>query len=94
MDAMIQCGVPDGNPQNGQTKAQQIALGLFRNSFTTSMQKTTEDLRAGFKHYATLTVANGRITLDSNIKENIQAFMQWCRDEIRMGSTTILSHRC
>ena len=37
------------------------------------------------KSYSTLTVAHGQIRLTPGIKKNIKAFIQWTRDQIRLG---------
>ena len=84
-DAVILCGVDDNIGWNNQTQAERIADEVFNSDFRAVMEKTMEELEADLKSYSTLTAANGKITLNPSIKRNIRAFMQWCRDEIRMG---------
>ena len=68
-----------------------MARGLLSNDFATVMDKTIEDSRADFKSYSELTQNQGQIRLEPNVKRNIQAFIQWTRDEIRMGKDPTLS---
>ena len=49
------------------------------------MDKTSKELRTDLKTYSDLTIAQGQIRLTPGVKRNIQAYIQFVRDEIRMG---------
>ena len=49
------------------------------------MDKTFEELDADFKSYSELTANEGRLRFSPGIKRNVKAFIQWTRDEIRLG---------
>ena len=49
------------------------------------MDSTHEDLDDDLKSYSTLTSANGQIRLGPAQKKNIKAFIQWTRDQFRLG---------
>ena len=49
------------------------------------MLKSYEELDREFKHYATLTITNGKIVLNPGIVTRIKSLIQWVRDEIRVG---------
>jgi uncharacterized membrane protein YgcG len=84
-DAMIQCGVNNVAMFGGLTAAQRLASDAFGDEFTTCMDKTFEELEGDFKSYSTLTSAQGQIRLLPGVQRNIKAFIQWTRDEIRLG---------
>lgn len=86
-DAMIACGVDDtaANEFDGRTQAARVANDVFLDSFEMVARKSITQLMAEFKTYTSLTVANGRILLNPGIQNRIKAFIQWTRDEIRLG---------
>ena len=67
------------------TSAEQMANDLFIDEFGTCMDKSVEELRIDLKSYSDLTMNQGQIRLLPGIKRNIQAFIQFARDEMRQG---------
>ena len=47
--------------------------------------KTFEEVDSNLKNYLVLTLANGQIRLTPGQKNNLKAFIQWSRDQIRCG---------
>jgi hypothetical protein len=84
-DAMIACGVNDANVYDGMTPAERLAFDVFIDEFETCMDKTFDELDSDFKSYSELTVAQGQIRLLPGTKRNVKAFIQWVRDERRLG---------
>lgn len=84
-EAMALCGVDNAVLFQGQTAAQRIAGDVFHDDFDSCMDKTFTELDEDFKTYADLSVAQGRIRLVPGIKNRIKAFVQWVRDEKRLG---------
>ncbi|CAJ1941866.1 unnamed protein product [Cylindrotheca closterium] len=84
-DDMVICGIDDVTLFQGRTQAERIAYAIFSDNFATTMDSTMDKLNEEFKTLAGLTIAQGQIRLMPAIKKNIRAFIQWCRDEIRMG---------
>ena len=84
-DAMVECGVNNTDIFDGKTPAQRLAEDLFSDDFSTCMDKTHEELDSDFKTYSDLTQAQGQIRITPGIKKNIKAFLQWSRDEYRLG---------
>ena len=84
-DTMIAAGVNDTDNFNGQSSAERFAKDLFNNNFEDCMDKTFKDLGDDLKSFSTLTMAQGQIRLLPRIRKRIQAFIQWTRDEIRLG---------
>jgi len=85
LDALVLCGVDNVTLFQGETPATRLAEGLFSNSFMKCMDKTMKDLKEDFDTYSTLTVAQGQIRLIPTVKNKIKAFIQWTRNQIRMG---------
>ena len=86
-DGLALCGVPNRNVLfQGRNAATRIASDDFGDDFVTCMDITFEDLDNDWKTYSSLTVAQGQIRLQPNVKKNICAFVQWCRDRIRTGN--------
>lgn len=84
-EAMTVCGVNDVDQWQGQTKAQRIASEIFNDDFNSCMDLSISDLSEDFKTFSELLANAGRIRLTVGIKKKIKGFIQWCRDEIRMG---------
>jgi hypothetical protein len=84
-NAMIACGVNDEALFDGDTPAQRIAADLFGDDFSTCMDKSYEELNQEFKTYSDLTQNQGQIRLMPGTKRLIKAFIQWARDERRLG---------
>ena len=81
-DGIIACGVRNDDSFDGRSSAERIADELFDDDFQMCMDKSIEDLKSDFKSYTDLTVAQGQIRLMPGAKRNIQAFIQFIRDEI------------
>ena len=85
IDAMVACGVDNFYQWNGETAAARIADGIFGDEYDSVMATTMEEVVDLLKSYKDLTVANGRIVLQPHVNKRIKAFVQWARDELRMG---------
>jgi hypothetical protein len=83
--AMVASGVNDDAIFDGDTPAVRIAADLFGDDFSTCMDKGMEELDAEFKSYSDLTINQGQIRLLPGTKRTIRAFIQWARDERRLG---------
>ena len=83
--AITACGVNDAAQWNGQTKAERIAFDIFDDKFEMAMDKTMEEIDADFKSYSELPTNQGQIRLTPGTKTKIRAFIQWSKDQIRMG---------
>eukprot|EP00978_Attheya_sp_CCMP212_P028790 scaffold100335_cov31-Attheya_sp.AAC.1 len=55
-----------------------MALDMFNDSFHSCMDKTFDEVDQDFKSYSSLTIAQG-------IRTRIKVFIQWTRDELRLG---------
>ena len=84
-DAMIACGINDAKLFMNKTEAQRIATDLFQDSFNTCMNKTFDKVDSDLKTYSVLTLANGQIRITPGQKNNLKAFIQWTRDQLRNG---------
>ena len=69
----------------GNTPAFWFSTDIFGDDVTTCMDKTFVELDSNLKKYSNLTQAQGQILLLTGIKRNIKAFIQWVRDEQRLG---------
>ena len=85
LGALIACGVDNVALFMDESQAQRIADDIFDKLFTTCMDMTFKELDEDFKTYSDLTVAQGRIRLCPRTRKNIKAFVQWTRDELRLG---------
>ena len=85
LDAMILCGVDNVAMFMGETQAQRIASEIFDDSFESCMDISFKDLDEHFKTYSDLTAVQGQIRIRPGIRKNIKAFVQWSRDELRLG---------
>jgi hypothetical protein len=84
-DAMVACGVNDAALFDGDTPAERIAADLFGDDFATCMDKGFLEIDYEFKTHSDLTANQGQIRLLPGTKRNIKAFIQWARDERRLG---------
>ena len=84
-EAMAECGVNDTDLFEEMTQAEHLAADSFSDDFHTCMDKTHAELDSDFKTYSDLTQAQGQICVTPGIKKNIKAFVQWARDEYRLG---------
>ena len=84
-DAMVAAGVNDADNYNGRSSAQRIAADIFDDDFSSCMDKTHEDMESDFKSFSTLTAVQGQIRLLPGVKKRIKAFVQWVKDEVRLG---------
>ena len=85
LDALIACGVDNHALFLEETQAQRIADDVFDNVLVSCMDITFKELDDHFKTYSDLTVAQVQIKLCPGIRKNIKAFVQWTRDELRLG---------
>eukprot|EP00978_Attheya_sp_CCMP212_P037579 scaffold178764_cov38-Attheya_sp.AAC.1 len=83
--AMTACGINDVDLFDGDTAAARMALDMFNNSFHSCMDKTFDEVDQDFKSYSSLTIAQGQIRLSPGIRMRVKAFIQWTRDEVRLG---------
>ena len=74
---------------DGKTTVQHFAEDIFDESFDSCMDKTFTDLEADFKSYASMTLAQGQLQFLSGIKNKVKTFIQWSRDQIRMGKDPV-----
>jgi hypothetical protein len=84
-DAMVACGVNDAALFDGGTPAERIAANLFGDDFATCMDKGFLEIDYEFKTYSDLTANQGQIGFLPGTKRSIKAFIQWARDERRLG---------
>ena len=82
---MFNCSITDDVLFDGNTKTSKIANELFDEDFMSCMDKTYAELDDDLKSYSTLTVAHGQIRITPGHKKKIKAFIQWTRDQIRLG---------
>ena len=85
LDALIACGVDNVALFMDETQAQRITGNIFDDSFATCKDITFKELEDHFKNYSELTVAQGQIRVRPGTRKNIKAFVQWTRDEFRLG---------
>ncbi|KAI2507357.1 hypothetical protein MHU86_7077 [Fragilaria crotonensis] len=85
VDAMVTCGVDHDGLFMDETQAQRLASDIFGDQFTSCLDITFKELDEHFKTYSDLTVAQGQIRIRPGIRKNIKAFVQWTRDELRLG---------
>ena len=83
--AMIACGVNNDLLFHDMTQADRVSTDIFGNDFAACMDITFKELDEYFKNYGDLTVAQGQIRFTPGTRKNIKAFVQWTRDEIRLG---------
>jgi hypothetical protein len=84
-DAMVACGVNDTDNFDDDTPARRMATDLFGDDYATCMDKSFAELDDEFKTYSDLMQNQGQIRLLPGTKRNIRAFIQWTRDERRLG---------
>ena len=85
IDALILCGVDDNAFWNGAHQAERISTDIFDDDYNSILDKTFEEMDEDLKSYSILTVANGQIRLNPGTKRNIRGFMQWVKDQLRIG---------
>ena len=83
--AMVACGVNDVLLFQDMTQAARVSTDIFGYEFAACMDITFKELDEYFKNYGDLTVAQGQIRFTPGTRKNIKAFVQWTRDEIRLG---------
>jgi hypothetical protein len=89
-DALVLCcGVDDQVMFQGQTAATRLAEGLFSNNFMKCMDKSLKDLKEDFESYSSLSPGTNQV--DPHNQNNIKAFIQWTRDQIRTGTDPSMS---
>ena len=54
-------------------------------SLRAAMDLTLKELDEHFKTYSELSQAQGQIRIPPGTRKNMKAFVQWTRDEIRLG---------
>jgi hypothetical protein len=85
LNALIACGVDNAALFMGETAAQRIADDIFDNLFTTCKDMTFHELDDHFKTYSELSAAQGQILVHPGVRKDIKSFVQWTRDELRLG---------
>eukprot|EP00978_Attheya_sp_CCMP212_P045616 scaffold353478_cov28-Attheya_sp.AAC.1 len=75
---------------NGATASARMALDMFNDSFHSCMDKMFDEVDQDFKSYSSLTIAQGQIRLLPGIRTRIKAFIQWMRDELRLGRNLLM----
>jgi len=85
LDAMIACGVSRQLTFQGESQALRLARDLFGDNHTACVDKTFTKLDADFKTYIEFSTNHGQIHLFPGVKSNIKAYVQWVRDEVRLG---------
>ena len=85
LDGLLLCGVPQNIVWNQATQAERIAADVFNDDFNTCLDLTFKEMDDHWKTYSAFTIANGQIRVGPQVKNNVRAFIQWCRDEIRVG---------
>jgi hypothetical protein len=85
IDAMVACGVDHVALFMDETQAQRLAADIFGGQFSSCLDITFKVLDEHFKTYSDLTVAQGQIHVRPGTRKNIKAFVQWTRDELRLG---------
>ena len=85
VDAMVACGLDHDQLFMDETQAQRFANDIFDGLFTSCLDITFKELDEHFKTYSDLTVAQGQIRVRPGTRKNIKAFVQWTRDELRLG---------
>ena len=85
IDAMIACGVEHNALFMDETQAQRLANDIFDDRFDSCLDINFKELDDHFKTYSDLTVAQGQIPIRPGTRKNIKAFVQWTRDELRLG---------
>ena len=84
--ALLACGANiNNNPFGNQNNDERMAEDIFGNDFATCIDKTFEDLDTEFKGYSDLTQAQGQIRLLPGTKRKIKAFVQWVKEQYRLG---------
>jgi hypothetical protein len=87
-NAMIACGIDNVAAFQGHTQAERIAADIFDDTFATGMEITFKGLDKHSKTYSELSLAQGQIRTPPGRRKNMMAFIQWTRDEIRLGRDT------
>ena len=85
VDAMAACGVDHNALFQDETQARRLATDIFGNQFASCLDVTFKELDEHFKTYGDLSVAQGRIQVRVGVRKNIKAFVQWTRDQLRLG---------
>lgn len=85
-NAMVACGINNVAAFQGHTQAERIAADIFDDTFATGiMDITFKELDMHPKTYSELSLAQGQIRIPPGTRKNMKAFVQWTRDEIRLG---------
>ena len=79
------CDVDNEQVINGLTRAGHMAQQVFQNRYDSAMRIMKDALDGALKRFSSLMVANGQIKLPPGTVSHIQGFIQYCRDEIRLG---------
>ena len=84
-DGMIACGISDVLMFQGESQAQRIADGIFSDDFNSVIDINIKELPEDYKAYSSLTATQGKIMVNPGQRNKVKAWIQWCRDKIRMG---------
>jgi len=85
-DGMVRCGIDDTICFQGGTNMERIATGLFGDSFEAYLDKTFLEPMDDFKSFSKIPMNAGRIQLMPDVKNKVKGYVQWVRDEIRLGT--------
>ena len=83
--AMTICGFDDALVVAGSTAAERIATELFSNDFATCMDKSYKDIDDDLDTFFHIAQNQGHVRALPGVVRNLKAFVQFARDEIRMG---------
>ena len=84
-NAMVAIGINNLILWNGNTQAERIATDVFDDDFNSCLYISQTELDDNLKMYSALTLANGQIRLRPQEKRGIKAFIQWSKDQLRVG---------
>lgn len=74
-------------------KQEHLASDIFSDQLTSCLDATLfKELDEHFETYADLTQAKGQIRIRPGTRKNIKAFVQWTRDELRLGRDLTANH--
>ena len=85
------CGIDIPTLFQGDSQAERISREVFDDDFVSCIDKTVKELDNCWKLYSTLTSANGQIHLNLRQKNNFKSFIQWTREQYRLGLDTVLT---
>ena len=82
---MFVCGINIPTLCQGDSQDDRVSGELFDYELITCMDETVKELDNDLKSYSALAAANGQIRLNPGHKRNVKVFVQWDRDQYRLG---------